>query len=174
MSPLFWPPVGFAFYSMVRSHSRYFYVHPPTYLKISTGEVTLKHRKLPMIQIYIPHNLPILCNILDGRKRILSVSQWYVCILIFSTRTYQDFRVAALRRHSLHTFPILLTKAWHLSRRRDLWRYVYRLSLPSSRSSCDRLYQSSDISRTARFMSSPLVQALTSSAPARVGFPFAL
>ena len=55
-------------------------------LKISTGEVTLTRRKLPMIQIYIPHNLPILCNILDGRKQILSVSQWYVRIPVFGTR----------------------------------------------------------------------------------------
>ena len=60
-----------------------------TYLsipKISTGEVTLTRLKLPTIQIFIPHNLPILCNILDGRKQILSVSQWYVCIPIFSTQ----------------------------------------------------------------------------------------
>lgn len=55
-------------------------------LKISTGEVTLMRRKLPMIQIYIQHNLPILCNILDGRKQILSVSQWYVRLLILSTQ----------------------------------------------------------------------------------------
>jgi hypothetical protein len=54
-------------------------------LKISMDEVTLMPRKLPMIQIYIPHNLPTLCNILDGRKPILSASQWYVRRLIFST-----------------------------------------------------------------------------------------
>ena len=54
-------------------------------LKISMDEVTLKPRKLPMIPIYIPHNLPTLCNILDGRKPIFSASQWYVRRLIFST-----------------------------------------------------------------------------------------
>ena len=94
-------------------------------LKISTGGVTLTHRKLPMIQAYIPHNLPILCNISDGRKQILSASQWYVRILIFGMTYHHNFRVVPLLRHSLHTFPTLLTKVWHLSRQRALWRYVY-------------------------------------------------
>ena len=44
----------------------------------------------------------------------------------FQHTTYQDFRAALLRRHSLRTFPILLTKVWHLSRPRDLWRFICR------------------------------------------------
>ena len=86
MSPPFWPPVAFVFYSTVSPQSLILMLTYLSTLKISTDEVTLMHRKLPMIQVYIPHNLPILCNILDGRKQILSVSQWYVHLLIFGTR----------------------------------------------------------------------------------------
>ena len=110
MSPPFWPLVAFAFYSTVRIFT-WPLILTLTYLsilKISTGEVILKRRKLPMIQTYIPPNLPILCNILDGRKQILSVFQWYVRILIFSTRLMSRFQGGAIAAAFTSHFPHLV------------------------------------------------------------------
>jgi hypothetical protein len=77
-------------------------------IKISTGEVTLTRRKLPMIQIYIPHNLPILCNILDGKKQILSVSQWYVRISSLAQNLSSRFQGGAIAAAFTSHFPHLV------------------------------------------------------------------
>ena len=62
-------------------------------------------------QTHLHSNLHILCNILDGRKRISSVSQWYIHILIFST-CHDSSRFQGCHCRSIH-FPILLKKVLH-------------------------------------------------------------
>ena len=63
------------------------------------------------------------------KANIVGVSMVRTYTHFWHTTYYHGFRVVPLLRHSLHTFPTLLTKEWHLSHQRDLWRYVFMLFL---------------------------------------------
>lgn len=125
-------------------------------------------RRRPTTQCCTQRNWRCCCNMCGGTKRLSAECRWSVLRLSVRTHSNMSFFqgggiAAAFTAH----FPqlvdeniVLIASAGIM----DVGPYLR----PSRRVLTPHCLQSSDISRTAKFMSSPLIQTLASSGPVRV------
>lgn len=144
---------------------------PPNRCQIFMAAAIRMPRRLPMMPLYMQPNLPSSCSMSNGPKLTSPASRWlalspYVMITIvdwFETFIQGGGILAAFTSF----FPDLVDSKVMLIAPTGLVEVSSSVIhtacfLPHPR------FQSKDLSKTTKFMSSPFVQSVTSSAPFRV------